>query len=454
MALNAQQNSQQRLSTAQAAARLGIKPATLYAYVSRGLITSERALDAAGSTFDPLDVESLARSRGRGSKGAGSKGAGWKGAVSSSAGSSSAAPGGTSRIGTPHAGTPHIGTPLMVLDAPFALLTDESLYYRGLPVARLAREYSFEQIANWLWSDSPAPSADPLHFQAGTESQRAVTAACRLLGPQARGIDYLIQALLSASSLDPIKRDVDQQSIAKLGGQLIAQLVRALPGGPAKEQDQAGVSSIAGSLWSKLTGRKATDDDARLINMVLVFLVDHDLAVSTFAARVAASARAHPYAALISGLAAADSSLHGSASVAAREMLHAVLSGQSPEQAISQQLSLGKGIPGFGHRIYRRQDPRATALLAALHGAPHYGPALKAAAALTVVVHSRTDHPVNIDLALAVLMLGSGMAEDAGQTIFAIARSAGWLAHIKDEYAQQALRLRPVGEYTGPAPQH
>lgn len=403
---------QRRLSTAQASARLGIKPATLYAYVSRGLISSERAVDAPGSTFDALDVEALARSRKPG----------------------------------PGSAAPATGTPLMVLDAPFALLRDDSLYYRGLPAAKLARKHSFEQIAQWLWGDSAAPAAEPVVFHAAPVAVVAAARACRLLGPQARGIDFMLQALLCAASRDPLKRNLDQQATAKLGGEVIAQLVAALPGASGRG------TGIADKLWFKLTGRSASEIDAQLINMVLVLLLDHDLAASTFAARVAASAGAHPYAAMISGLAAADSALHGSASVAAREILFAVISGQSPEGAIARQLSRGNGIPGFGHRIYCRQDPRAAVLFSAMRDLDEYQPALKAAAALSAVVHSRTDYPANIDLALGVLMLGSGMAEDAGQTIFVVARSAGWLAHIMDEYRQPPLRLRPVGEYSGPLP--
>ncbi|GAA1048987.1 citrate/2-methylcitrate synthase [Arthrobacter russicus] len=414
-------DSQPRLSTAQAASRLGIKPATLYAYVSRGLISSEPAVDASGSTFDALDVEALARSRSNASRSSGVK------------------------SGAPRPATA-TGVPLMVLDAPFALLSDEALYYRGLSADRLAREYSFEQIAVWLWGDGPAPSADPVLFRATAAGARAATAAGRLLGPGARGIDFMLQALLSAASHDPLKRDLRDRSTAALGGDLIAQLVAALPGGRSSR------AGIAESLWRKLTGRESRPVELRLATMALVLSVDHDLAASTFAGRVAASAGAHPYAAMISALAAADSSRHGSASVAAWEMLCAVHSGQSPEQAISHELSRGNGIPGFGHRIYRRQDPRAKALLTALQQAPEYRPALKAAAALIAVVHSRTNYPANIDLALAVLMLGSGMREDAGQTLFTVARSAGWLAHIMGEYRQKPLRLRPIGEYTGPMP--
>lgn len=408
-----------RLSTAQAAERLNIKAATLYAYVSRGLISSERNHESGGSSFDPLEVEVLARKRRTAS--------------------------------APAALT---GAPLMVLDSPFALLTEADLYYRGRLASELALHHSFEQVASWLWSaDSASLNEQPIKFSR-PEFDQQNAAAPSALGSDARGTDFMLQALLIASSYDPFKRDLSPPSVAKLGMHAIAYMIEALPNNPSNLAQIASTASVAEVLWFKLTDRLAQANEAALLNMVLVLLLDHDLAASTFAGRVAASARAHPYAALISALSTLDSSLHGSVSVAARELIVAVMAGQSPERAISAQLNNGYGIPGFGHRIYQRRDPRAATLLAALRELPPYREALNAAAAIIAVVRARTESPVNIDFALAVLIIGAEMPADGGQTIFAVARSAGWLAHIMDEYRQAPLRLRPIGQYTGSMPQN
>lgn len=411
-----------RLSTTQAAARLGVKPATLYAYVSRGLISSERAVDRAGSTFDPLEVEALARSRNR-----------RQGSSASNADTLS-------------------GTPLMVLDSPITLLRDDQLYFGGRLATELAARYSFEQVAMWLWGAAEQPAETSQIFQAPDDVVAAVRQAQSVLGPGAHGVDHMQQALLVAASHDPLKRDLGQQTIGALGRTIITLLVESLPGKPAAAQ------SIGGRLWQKLASRAADGLDLELMNTALVLLLDHDLAASTLAGRVAASARAHPYAALQSSLAAFDSNLHGSVSVDAASMLREIIGGASPEQAISHQLSRGtrqggSWIPGFGHRIYQRRDPRAAALLGILQGGAHYQEALQATAAVTSVVRARTEQLVNVDFAIAVLMIGAGMPSDAGQTIFAHARTVGWLAHIMDEYQQTALRLRPVGQYSGPLPQ-
>jgi citrate synthase len=180
-------------------------------------------------------------------------------------------------------------------------------------------------------------------------------------------------------------------------------------------------------------------------------LVDHDLAVSTLAARAAASARANPYAVVISGLGALDSALHGNASRGAYRMLSAVATGQPPRTVIASSLATGRGgVPGFGHRIYTVADPRAELIMELLAGLPGSQIALKAAEALTEVVADHGGSFRNVDLALATLALAAGMPEEAGEVIFALARTGGWIAHAVDEYAQPPLRLRPVGRYVGP----
>lgn len=169
------------------------------------------------------------------------------------------------------------------------------------------------------------------------------------------------------------------------------------------------------------------------------------------AARTAASARANPYAVVLSGLGALDSALHGNASRSAYRMLAAVLAGEDVRTVIARTLETGRtGVPGFGHRIYRTADPRAELIFELLADLDGSGPACEAAAAVTAVV---ADHGAifrNVDLGLATLALAAGMPEDAGEVIFSIARIGGWIAHAIDEYQQAPLRLRPVGRYVGP----
>ncbi|WP_223411426.1 citrate synthase [Occultella gossypii] len=407
-----------RLTTAQAAARLGVKPTTLYAYVSRGLIGSTRAETGGGSTFDALEVEQLAATRRRGREGAG------------------AAP------------DQNRGRPLMVLDSPLTLIENDELYYRGRRATDLARTLGLEAAIEFLWSQTPTTTAG-VGCHASAEVVRPARAAGDLLGPAARLIDRMQLSVVVAGTHDPLRTDLEPDAVHSAGRRLIATMVDALPDlGPAA----SGSASLAQRLWPKLTAAPSTTADLALLDSTLVLCLDHDLATATLAARVAASARAHPYAAIACALSAFDSAMHGSAPSAATQMLREALDG-APERAIAGAAVRGRGIPGFGHVLYRRTDPRAAFLLGRMSTMTRYAAAIRAARELVAMVGPRTGRPVNVDLALAVLAVGAAMGDDAGQAIFAVARSAGWLAHVVDEYSQRPLRLRPESAYVGPRPE-
>jgi citrate synthase len=185
-----------------------------------------------------------------------------------------------------------------------------------------------------------------------------------------------------------------------------------------------------------------------VLNAALVLLIDHDIAVSTLAARAAASARATPYAVVSAGLGALDSPLHGNASRAAHRMLARVLDGEDPARVVAGTvLSTAGPVPGFGQPLYPDGDPRATELLGMLAAAPKTAPVLQAVEALGRILHERTGTRPNVDLALGALSLSAGMPDDAGEVVFATARAVGWIVHALDEYARPPLRLRPRGRY-------
>jgi citrate synthase len=200
---------------------------------------------------------------------------------------------------------------------------------------------------------------------------------------------------------------------------------------------------IAERLASKLGGRPV---DIGLMNIALVLLADHDLAASTVAARVAASARAHPYAVVSAGLGAVDGRYHGVQSTLAYRFLAEAM--DNPLRAIAERQRAG-GIPGFGHRVYQAHDPRADVLLGLLRGHPDAAAVMPTVDAVIIAADSFP----NVDLALAALMHAYDLRPDAGETIFALARIAGWLAHAIEEYREPGLRFRPLGVYTGDRPE-
>lgn len=182
----------------------------------------------------------------------------------------------------------------------------------------------------------------------------------------------------------------------------------------------------------------------RVLDTALALLVDHGLAASTLAVRVAASARAHAYAAVCAGLDVLEGPLHGASSGLAHRMLLDVLDRGDAAPVIAEELRAGRRIPGLGHRLYPGEDPRARVLFELLERTPRAEPALAAA---RDVVSTTARHPplhANVDLALAVFTASCGMPATAGETIFAVARTAGWIVHALEEYGERPRGCAPV----------
>jgi citrate synthase len=152
------------------------------------------------------------------------------------------------------------------------------------------------------------------------------------------------------------------------------------------------------------------------------------------------------------GLGALDGPLHGAARGLAFRMLSEVLASGSAVGVVSDYLRSGLPIPGLGTRQYPEGDPRARALLDSARGLPDADEVLPAVDAVVRAAAGSGEAHANIDLALAAFTLLAGMPSEAGEVIFAVARTAGWIAHALEEYQEPALRLRPRGVYTGPRP--
>lgn len=387
------------LTTEEVARRLEVKPATVYAYVSRGLLHSVPATSGRrGSLFAEREVAELA---GRGGNGR--------------------------RPPNPLA---HVSTRL-------SLLTDDELYYRGRRATELAASCSAESVAHLLWTGE---LADRGHFAAPAALLGSVRAAIAPLPASARLTDRLRVAVAVAGAGDPLRFDLAPAAVVRAAETLLATLVDANAPAPAP-------GPLGTRLWPALTD--ATQPDG-LLDALLILLADHDLAVSTVAARVAASARADPYAVVSAGLGALDGHCHGTASTQAYRFLADALA--DPVGALSERLRLGTGVPGFGHRVYERRDPRAALLFELVRAHQPQAPVLAALDAITAELSADPAAFSTVDVAIAALMHAYHMRSDAGEAIFAVARTVGWLAHAMEEYMEPPLRFRPVGVYVGERP--
>jgi citrate synthase len=177
----------------------------------------------------------------------------------------------------------------------------------------------------------------------------------------------------------------------------------------------------------------------------LILLADHELATSTVAVRVAASARADLYDALLAGLGVVAGPLHGGASQLAYGLVRDAEQ-LGPERALDETLRWQHRLPGFGHSVYQGVDPRFAVLKGLVDGlwSPHRRHVFDTLLALAA---ERAIPGPNVDLALGALMRAAGMAEDGGRTIFTIARVAGWTAHYLEELEERPIRYRARAVY-------
>ena len=393
------------IGASEAAQRLGIKPASLYSYVSRGVLTPRRAPDGRASLFDAAEVAGLAR-RGRPRR----------------------APGGAE----------------LVIESELTEISDDHLRFRGHDAIALATSRSFEDVAGLLWTGSfSEAAAGP--WQATGEAIAAGTAAQAALPPDTYPLERLQVIVPAVAATDRLRLLLDRPAVMTAARGLIAAMVDCLP---AAGQGTAADDSIAGRLAPKLCLRPPADGLIAALRAALVLLADHELAASTLAVRVAASVRADPYAVVGTGLGAMSGALHGGAALGAEVLLVSAADPADAPRVVGELLRRGERIPGLGHFVYQAGDPRSVLLLDLIRkAAPDSGRLAVAEAVLTEARRRALPAP-NVEFALAVLSTVAGMIPGAGEAIFAVARTAGWLAHALEEYAR-ATPIRPRGVYTG-----
>ena len=395
------------LSARETATALGVKPATLYAYVSRGLLAREHRPGHRGSWFDPAAVDRMA-SRGRAATGQSRRELRIESAVTS------IEPGG-------HA-------------------------YRGRDAGELARTASFERVAELLWTGTLPASEPNWSVDAGQVSLGRAVA--RTLPSRALPFDRVRLVTAALASADPFRHDLRPDAVASAARSLVVTLVEVLPARRPASRRRDDAVSVAEHLWSRVTARPPAAAQVKLLDAALVLLADHELAGSTLAVRIAAAYRADPYGALGAGFGVLGGAWHGAASLASETLLAEVAAHDDPAPVIERALRRGERLPGFGHPLYPDGDPRAALLLRLLRRAAPRATRLRAVEALLDAVRARRFPEPNVDLAIAALGHVLELPRGTGELIFALARIAGWIAHALEEYERPSpLRLRAV--YTG-----
>jgi len=392
-----------RLSTEETASRLGVKRETVYAYVSRGILSRQKAVDGKASTFDEFEVDRLRRQRA----------------------------------------TSHPGRLEAPVTTAITNVGDGFIAYRGRPLTELAdAETSYEQVAALLWNvDQNLPWFAP------DSMTDAVREALQLLPPTATLIDRLLAATLMASTHDPFRDDRSSISAATSMQHLVAATTDALP--LLRQAKFAHNATIAERLWPRLTTAARTN--SWILDRTLMLMADHGMASSTLAARIAASTRAGPHAAVIAGLGVLNGPLHGAASKSVHQLLQqAEVAG--PDAALAEALRTNGRLRGIGHFIHRTSDPRFTIMMASIEKSTLNRRRVRIVDEVVQMTTDRISAPHNIDFSLGCLTYAAGMEPDAGELIFALARVVGWVAHVLEEYEEAPLRFRPVGRYESSRP--
>lgn len=370
------------LNATEALSRLGSKPQSLYANVSRGRIRAKPdPEDSRRSLYREEDVERLAlRARGRRSSATvASEAISW-------------------------------GDP--VLPSAISTISGGRLYYRGLDAADLSATATLEEVATLLWDGA---------WSLPQTSHRAASAA-----PMAAAFAMLAERAASDAPSD----GRGSMELRREAGDILASLADAMLG------------RGAGPLHLRLARYLRRPAAADVLRRAMVLLADHELNTSTFAARVTVSTGSSLAAGTLSGLAALSGPLHGNAASAVLA-LAIDIGGDATRapRALREWLGEGRVIPGFGHRLYPRGDIRCDALLAAIEVPPMFRNLRAAAERLA------GERP-NVDFALAALSVAYDLPRHGPATIFALARSVGWLAHMLEQAATGQL-IRPRARYVG-----
>ena len=406
------------LTTSEVAVLLGVKRQTIYAYVSRGILHRQVALDGRTSLFDRAQVEEL-------------------------------------RLGRR---PEQEGELRIMLATRLTRVADDGLWIRGHDLLELVKQGAgFVDVADLLWDSPPgevwplrssavAAPAEPGRFDraAGTGTNGDDGPGCGLTL-----LDQLRLIIATESSADALRHDLSPKGVRAAGRRAIIAMANGV--GSLSGRSGTDNGSLGALLWGRLTDRPAVPARVRAVDVCLALLADHGLAASTFAARVAASVRADPYSVIGAGLGVLGGTLHGAASSEVHRLyLEADRRGNAA--AVVGEAQRHGRLPGFGHAVYRTQDPRYGVLMGHIIEAWSDDRRLQTVFRIRDVVGERSEEIPNIDLAIGALTYLADMPRNAGEAMFGISRTAGWLAHAIEEYDEKPLRFRPNARYLGDRP--
>lgn len=394
------------LSSKEAARRLGVSAATLYAYVSRGLLRSEGTNGQRERRYRADDVAQLKRRRDVGRK------------------AESIA-----------ANALDFGTP--VLESSLTLIENGHLFYRGQDATRLARNSSLEQVAQLLWDCDDRPFA-ARNLPPMSAALRSAWQAASALPP----VDACLVLLPAAARWDHPSWVKDRTAMLETGARILRLLAAAVTGQPLSDRP---IHEQVATAWN------VPPEQATLVRAALVLSADHEFNASAFAARVVASTGANLYASTMAGLVAINGPRHGGLTRRVASLLADLRQVTDIDAELARRVRERIYIPGFGHQLYPDGDVRAAALFAMMRELAPHTAELVFAERVAASVEQQIDRKPNVDFATVTLERVLGLPKDSALALFLLGRTVGWIAHAIEQAAHRAL-IRPRARYTGPRP--
>lgn len=389
------------LNASEAARMLDISLATLYSYVSRGLIASEPDPDDSRQRrYAVADVETLLNRR-------------------SARKNPETAIQDTLRWGMP------------LLDSALTLIEDGHVYYRGIDAVELAKSHTLKDVAALLWTGE-------LNHNCLFVPENRLHVDLPAL-PDQPPLTRMQITLALAVNRDLRAYDLRAEQVPNTGARILQLLADTVT---PTHADTGSIAAQLAAVWIP-ENPQGTD----LLNMAMVLCADHELNASSFTARVVASAEATPYAVVSAGLAALSGIKHGGMTHRVAALLREIQITGGAQQVMSGRLQRGEAIPGFGHRLYPEGDPRAAALIERVLD---HASAQDAAFIRDIVAAGRAilDDAPTVDFGLCALAYVLRLPDDSPLTLFTLGRIVGWIAHAIEQYATPGL-IRPRARYVG-----
>jgi citrate synthase len=337
------------------------------------------------------------------------------------------------------------------------------LSYRGIDIHELAVKSTFEECTYLLWNGTLPNELTLREFQSqlalAREIDQRIIDMLKAFPKSATPMEVLRTAVSALSFYDADEKDNTHDANVRKAFRLTAQIAMVVA---IYDRIRKGLDIVppdrslnhAGNFLWMLNGEKPSETATRTLDVALILHADHELNASTFAARVIAATLSDIHSSVTGAIGALKGPLHGGANEAVMRLLHAIdEAGADPVEYVKTMLAARQKISGFGHRVYKTEDPRATHLrkmseqLGKDAGQPKW---YEMSRAIELYVNADKKLNANVDFYSASTYATLGIDIDLYTPIFAISRISGWCAHVIEQLDDNRL-IRPRAEYIGPA---